>query len=86
MLSALNFNKNNIGFNLTYNFIGKDVIGQLGGLGISYLRRNKIDKNPSKQGKISVGLQQLSVLMELCLNYFPVNFIAIAGAQIFLKI
>jgi Protein of unknown function, DUF647. len=71
---------------MTYNYIGKDILGQLGGLTVSFLQRKKTDQSPNKQGIKSVFFQQGAILTELCLNFLPASsFLMVAGGANVMK-
>lgn len=72
--------------NATYNFIGKDIIGQLGGLCVSFLQRKQTDRKPSMQGSQSLFLQQSSIVTEMVLPFLPASsFLWVAGGANVMK-
>jgi hypothetical protein len=78
MLSVLGKSSNEL--TLSINYIGKDMLGQIGGLW--YI--NKIgrisDKEPSKFVKYSLGFQQSAVFLECATPLLPVLlFVPVAG-------
>jgi len=65
---------------LSVNYIGKDIIGQLGGLMYMNKMGQKADKDPNKFVNYSLGFQQSSVIMECLTPLLPMYmFIPIAG-------
>lgn len=62
------------------NYIGKDIVGQLGGLYYMNKMGEKADKDPSKFIKHSMILQQSAVIMECATPLLPLEaFIPVAG-------
>ena len=65
---------------LSVNFIGKDLIGQLGALTYMNKLGNKADKEPKKFIKYSMILQQSSTFLESFTPLLPIEaFIPVAG-------
>jgi ACT domain-containing protein len=65
---------------LSVNYIGKDIVGQLGGLYYMNKMGQKADKEPIKFIKHSMVLQQSAVIMECVTPLLPLGaFIPIAG-------
>ena len=78
MLSTIG--KNSTEFNMSYNYICKDVIGQLGG--IYYINKtcSKADKDTGKYLRRSLGIQQVSVYLECITPIVPSSlFLGLAG-------
>jgi hypothetical protein len=78
MLSVIGKTSNEL--TVSVNYIGKDIIGQIGGL--FYINRigKKADKNPISFIKHSMVLQQSAVLLECSTTLLPVDaFIPVAG-------
>jgi len=72
--------------NMTYNYVGKDIIGQFGGLLLSYYRRKRVDKNPISSARKSVLFQQLATGTDLCLRFVGTSwFLPLAGCSNVLK-
>lgn len=72
--------KDNDQFNILYNYILKDVCGQLGSLYYINKTCNLTDKNPRKHIKNTLYLQQLSVYTECVTPYVPISmFLPLAG-------
>lgn len=70
----------NIGVNVSINFIGKDIIGQIGSLYAMNKIGKYIDKEPLRFLKMSLLLEQTSILMECATPIFPLSsFIAVGG-------
>jgi hypothetical protein len=65
----------------TANYIGKDVIGQLGALWYMTKMSTKADKNPSKFLIMSHVLQQVSFFSVFLTPIFPSYFLVIAGVS-----
>ena len=65
---------------LSVNYIGKDIIGQIGGLYFMDKMGKKSDKDPPKFIKLSMGIQQYAIFMECATPLLPMyTFIPIAG-------
>lgn len=65
---------------LSVNYIGKDIVGQIGGLWYMNKMGQKADKEPSKFIKYSMISQQIPVFMECATPLLPLNiFIPVAG-------
>lgn len=65
---------------LSVNYIGKDIVGQLGGLWYMNKMGQKADKEPSKFIKYSMISQQIPVFMECATPLLPLGiFIPVAG-------
>lgn len=65
---------------LSANFIGKDIIGQIGSLLYINKMGKKVDKDPKKFIKYSMIIQQSSVFLESVTPLLPTSmFIPIAG-------
>ena len=78
MLSVLG--KSSTELTLSVNFIGKDLIGQLGALTYMNKLGNKADKEPKKFIKYSMILQQSSAFLESFTPLLPIEaFIPVAG-------
>lgn len=66
--------------NLSINYIGKDIVGQLGGLWYMSKFSKKADKEPKKFMKNSLYIQQVAILMECSTPLIHMGlFIPIAG-------
>ena len=78
MLSVLG--KASTELTLSVNFIGKDLIGQLGALTYMNKMGQKADRDPKKFIKYSMILQQSSVFLESFTPLLPMGvFIPVAG-------
>jgi glutamate N-acetyltransferase/amino-acid N-acetyltransferase len=65
---------------LSVNYIGKDILGQIGGLYYINKMGQKADKDPQKFIKYSIGFQQAAVFMECATPMLPLyTFIPLAG-------
>jgi hypothetical protein len=65
---------------LSVNYIGKDIVGQLGGLYYMNKMGQKADKDPPKFIKYSMIFQQTAVFMECATPLLPIStFIPVAG-------
>jgi hypothetical protein len=65
---------------LSVNYIGKDIIGQIGGLYYMNIMGQKADKDPSKFIKYSMAFQQSAIFIECATPLLPVSiFIPVAG-------
>ena len=65
---------------ITLNYIGKDVLGQLGGLVYMYRMGKKADQSPEKFANKSLFIQQLSIVVECATPLIdPTFFLPIAG-------
>ena len=65
---------------LSVNYIGKDIVGQLGGLWYMNKMGQKADKDPSKFIKYSMISQQIPVFIECATPLLPLGvFIPVAG-------
>lgn len=75
-LYALNKHKN-----ITKLYTYKDIIGQLSGLSIAYIIKNKETKKEKliKEGYKVCILQQLSVSFEMVLRFYPTKYILFTG-------
>lgn len=86
MLSAVGVASNEL--TVSTNYIGKDIIGQVGGMLYINHIGHKADKEPKKFIRYSMGIQQLSILAEcatplLSQQYFlPTAAIANMGKNI----
>lgn len=84
MLSAIETNSNTM---MTVNYVGKDIVGQIGGLFYMYKMGSKADKEPKKFLLYSNLLQQSSFFINCLTPYFNPYFIIFAGiANIMLNI
>lgn len=64
---------------LSVNYIGKDIVGQIGGLYYMNKMGEKADKEPKKFVKYSMAFQQASVFMECTTPMLPIStFIPVA--------
>lgn len=80
MLSSLGSVNNDI--IVSYNYIGKNMIGQLGGLFFVLKIGNKIDKEPKKYLIKSVILNQVSIYLDCLIPLFHSNvFLIVAGCS-----
>jgi glutamate N-acetyltransferase/amino-acid N-acetyltransferase len=62
------------------NYIGKDIVGQLGGLYYMNRMGEKADKDSSKFIKYSMAFQQSAIFMECATPLLPIStFIPVAG-------
>lgn len=78
MLSIIGKASNELTFSV--NYIGKDIVGQLGGIYYMNKMGEKADKESSKFIKYSMILQQSAVIMECATPLLPLgSFIPIAG-------
>lgn len=78
MLSVIGQASNDI--LITTNYIGKDLVGQMGSLWYMNKMGQKADKEPSKFIKYSMAFQQSSILVECATPLLPSYlFIPIAG-------
>jgi flagellar biosynthesis protein FlhB len=78
MLSVVGHASNEL--TLSVNYIGKDIVGQLGGLWYMNKMGQKADKEPSKFIKYSMISQQSAVFMECATPLLPITtFIPVAG-------
>jgi len=78
MLSVIGQTSNELTFSI--NYIGKDIVGQIGGLWYMNKMGKKIDKNPKIFVKNSMLLQQSAVLLECMTPILPViSFLPVAG-------
>ncbi len=57
-----------------FNFVGRDVLGQLGGLAVMIGLTKRIDKNPHKFVWFAHAMQQSSMLLLLSTPHLPVQF------------
>jgi glutamate N-acetyltransferase/amino-acid N-acetyltransferase len=65
---------------LSMNYIGKDIVGQLGGLWYMSRMGNKADKEPHRFINYSLFFQQSSVFMECATPLLPLSlFVPVAG-------
>lgn len=65
---------------LSVNYIGKDIVGQIGGFYYMNKMGEKADKEPKKFVKYSMAFQQASVFMECSTPMLPIStFIPVAG-------
>jgi len=76
MLHAINYDSENV---RTLNYIGKDIIGQIGGLTYISWGSQKIDKKPKNFLAISHGVQQLGLTGISITPLTPTYFLPIAG-------
>lgn len=65
----------------TFNYVGKDIIGQLGALGYISKMSSKADKEPHKFLKYSHIVQQLSYASMFSTPLVPELFLPIAGCS-----
>ena len=79
LLSALSTNESEIV--RTFNYVGKDIIGQIGSLWYLSKIGNNVDKNPKKLILYSNIIQQSSFLLNCLTPIFPESFILIAGVS-----
>jgi hypothetical protein len=78
MLSVVGNTSNEL--TLSINYIGKDIVGQLGGLLYMSKMGEKADKESRKFINWSMGFQQCAVLVECATPLIPIQaFIPIAG-------
>ena len=78
MLSTIGHTSNE--FTLSVNYIGKDIVGQLGGLYYMNKMGSKIDKNSVDFIKYSMILEQSAVVLECTTPLLPLgSFIPVAG-------
>jgi hypothetical protein len=78
MLSTIGHSSNELTFSI--NYVGKDIIGQLGGLYFMNKMGSKADKNPKDFIKYSMFLQQSAVVLECATPLLPLgSFIPVAG-------
>lgn len=78
MLSTINIDNNIL--NISYNYIGKDIIGQIGSLYIINKYSQLIDKNSKKIVKYNLSLQQICYFLEASTPLASINhFIYIAS-------
>jgi glutamate N-acetyltransferase/amino-acid N-acetyltransferase len=78
MLSVVG--QTNSDITLSINYIGKDIVGQLGGLWYMHKIGQKVDKESSKFINYSIFFQQSAVIMECATPLLPIGmFIPIAG-------
>jgi hypothetical protein len=61
----------NSAFIIAYNYIGRDIIGQLGGLLFVSKHANKMDRDGYNYGKNSSKLMQVSTIMEVGGSFLP---------------
>ena len=65
---------------LSVNYIGKDIIGQIGGLWYMHKMGEKADKETSKFIHYSMGFQQAAIFVECATPLLPLQFfIPLAG-------
>lgn len=65
---------------ISFNYIGKDLFGQLGGLWYMYRMGGEADKNPKRFINKAMITQQGSILMECATPLLPLTaFIPVAG-------
>lgn len=77
MFGALNVN--NDAFNFSANFIGKDIIGQLGGLAMVNKFSKFGDKDPKKYIIINSIIYESAALMESCTPLIDPKYFLFAG-------
>ena len=65
----------------SFNYIGKDIIGQLGGLGYMAKMAKKADQNPHQFLFYSNAIQQASFLAVCTTPLVPAYFLPIAGCS-----
>lgn len=66
--------------NISVNYIGKDIVGQLGSLYYMDKMGQKADKEPSKFVTYSMSFQQSAIFMECATPLLPIStFIPVAG-------
>ena len=58
---------------VSYNYIGKNLIGQIGGLFFVSKFGNTIDKEPKKHFYTSIGLNQLAIYIDCFMPLFTFN-------------
>ncbi len=81
IMASLSSAKDNSSGNITYNFIGREIVGQFGGIAISLLNNRKVNANPLKYGRSGVVIQQLATFVELLSPFIPERFfIPVVGA------
>ena len=66
--------------NISINFIGKDIIGQLGSAIISSKIGKKIDDDVRKYVNVSLAIEQASTLLECAVPILPVKYYLIFGS------
>lgn len=65
---------------MSSNYIGKDIVGQLGGLWHMNKFGKKADQEPSKFLNYSMGMQQTSIMLECITPFLPTwAFVGVAG-------
>lgn len=80
MLSVFTGDKASTELTASINYIGKDIIGQLGGLLIINYVSKKVDKEPKKFILGSTVCQQVSTILECATPLLPLcTFIPLAG-------
>jgi hypothetical protein len=78
MLAMLGQDSNSL--TLSVNYIGKDIVGQVGGLYYMNKMGQKADKEPSKFIKYAMAFQQSSIAMQCATPLLPLPvFIPVAG-------
>lgn len=78
MLSVLGNSSNELA--LSVNYIGKDIVGQLGGLYYINKNGNRADREPVKFINTSLVIQESSVILECATPFLPIyTFIPLAG-------
>jgi hypothetical protein len=73
---------------VSYNYIGKNLIGQIGGLLFVSKFSNTIDKEQKKHFYTSIGLNQFSVYIDCFMPFFKFNsniFLLLAGGSNIMK-
>jgi hypothetical protein len=78
MLSVIGLHSNNNA--LSINYIGKDIIGQIGGLWYMNKMSKTVDKNPRNFASKSIQLEQYSTAIECVIPFVPdYLFVPVAG-------
>lgn len=79
MLSALNINNNSM--NMSYNYVGKDIIGQIGGMIYINKFAKQADQDPKRFIKYSMIIQQTSTLLECATPILPLSLFLPFGSM-----
>lgn len=83
MLSTLTTHSNDL--SISYNYIGKNMIGQIGGLFCIHKIGSDIDNNPKKYLKHSLYANQFALFMECMTPLVQSHFLILAGGSSLLK-
>lgn len=65
---------------MSFNYIGKDLVGQVGGLFYMHKMGKRADKDPLSFFRYSMGIGQLSLFGENLTPFFSPFFLPVAGA------